>query len=255
MRTEATGIVSWVLNRGQPFGGPPQAEPPPLVFRPGQYSLVGQTPLVISGDPVAGELVHTFRSAVVPALQDIGVGDMVDVTGPLGTSWPDAEERDLILVGGGTGMCSLRPLICQIYHHRRRYGRVAVTVGARSPEFLLFADEFDMWRAAGIEIFVIVDTRPPGWKGRIGQVTQLIQRLGMPHGNCLTLLSGSELMVRFAVRELLALGHVPDSLTVSLARNFHHPSDTGRLEADMVMRDGPVFSWPAIKDWLRVAEG
>ena len=56
----------------------------------------------------------------------------------------------------------------------RRNGRVFVLVGARSPDQILFAEDLEAWRAAGLHVGVTVDLAAPGWDGSVGVVTVLL---------------------------------------------------------------------------------
>jgi len=107
------------------------------------------------------------------------VGDPLAIRGPFGTAWPVEACRgsDLVIAAGGVGLAPLRPAIYHLIGHRQEYGRVVLLYGARTPNDLLFADEYDAWRRAGIEVEVTVDLGDADWRGHIGVVPVLFYRL------------------------------------------------------------------------------
>ncbi len=103
---------------------------------------VGEVPISVSGCPgVEGELRHTIRAvgATTRALCRSRPGEMVGVRGPFGVGWPSpASGSDVVIVAGGIGLAPLRPVVRQLLANREQLGHVAVLVGARTPDDLLF---------------------------------------------------------------------------------------------------------------------
>ena len=131
----------------------------PLVVRPGQFTMlyafgIGEVPISVSGD-TTGPLVHTIRSvgAVTAAICEAGV---VGVRGPFGNAWPvdRAAGADVVVIAGGIGLAPLRPAVYELLRNRERYHRVTVLYGSRTPSDLLYCDELDSWRAAGVDVAV-----------------------------------------------------------------------------------------------------
>ena len=118
---------------------------------------VGEVPISVSGH-VNGAIVHTIRDvgAVSGALTAAGEGEMLGIRGPYGTDWGVPVGGDLVVMAGGIGLAPLRPVIRQAVADRTRYGRVAVLIGARTPEDLLYPGEYTAWRAAGLDVRVTV---------------------------------------------------------------------------------------------------
>ena len=85
---------------------------------------------------------------------------MVGLRGPFGSTWPLAQAiaRDVLIVAGGLGLAPLRPAIHHLLAHRNQYERVLICYGGRSPEELLFVNEFEEWRRRyDLDIDVIVN--------------------------------------------------------------------------------------------------
>jgi NAD(P)H-flavin reductase len=109
-------------------------------FLPGQFAMVhcfgrGEIPVSVSSVQATGGLAHTVRSvgAVSDGLCAAGVGDIVGIRGPYGTSWElqRARGRDVLVVAGGIGLAPLRPLILGALAEPAAYRRVNVLIGAR----------------------------------------------------------------------------------------------------------------------------
>jgi NAD(P)H-flavin reductase len=241
----------------------PVGEPLP-VFRPGQFAMlyafgVGEVPISVSGRFGSGGLLHTVRAvgATSRALFDTKPGRVLGVRGPFGEGWPVPAPpgADLLVVAGGLGLAPLRPVIHHAVADRQRYRDVAVLIGGRSPADLLYPDEYEAWRAAGLDVFVTVDHATSDWTGHVGLVTALFDRLRQrPH---VAYLCGPEIMMRFAARGLTDRGVPAQGIWLSLERNMH--CGIGRcghcqLGPLLVCRDGPVVRYDRTEPLLLVKE-
>ncbi|MCJ7827053.1 MAG: FAD/NAD(P)-binding protein, partial [Demequinaceae bacterium] len=185
----------------------------PLKFKAGQFTMlhafgVGEVPISISSSPVEeGPLIHTIRNVggVTRSIVEAKPGTEFGVRGPFGTSWDvtDGAEGDLLIITGGIGLAPLRPAILEALAERDRYNRVILLYGARTPEDILFSDELRRWAdRMGLTVEVTVDSGPPGWKGRVGFVTQLIPRAAFDAAHTWVLVCGPEVMMRATATEL-----------------------------------------------------
>jgi anaerobic sulfite reductase subunit B len=228
-------------------------------FRAGQFNMVwafgtGEVPISVSGDPTAGgPLQHTIR-AVGPSTRSLcalAPGDVVGLRGPFGRGWEvgDAKGGDLLLVAGGIGLAPLRPALLEALAERDRYRTVALVVGARSPEELLFADELGDWAARDdLSVHITVDRARPGWPHDVGVVTQLLGRPAVDPARTTALLCGPEIMMRYSAMALVDLGIAPGRIRVSLERNMRcavaHCGHC-QLGPALLCRDGPVLDYDA----------
>jgi NAD(P)H-flavin reductase len=244
----------------EPRGG---VEVPP--WRPGQFFMLyafgaGEIPISISGDPAKrSAIVGTVRAVgnVSRAICGARPGSAIGVRGPFGTAWPieECEGRDVVLVAGGTGLAPLRPAVHAILAARVQFGRVALLIGARSPESLLYRREMDRWRRRGLEVRVTVDSARPGWTGSVGPVTAAIPRGGFDPARALAFVVGPEAMMRYAVEALRQRGVPPDCIYVSMERNMKCAigfCGHCQLGPAFICKDGPVFPWPRLEPWLAV---
>lgn len=237
-------------------------------FAPGQFNMLyafgkGEVPISISGDPARPErLVHTVRAvgAVSRALTTMKEGRTLGVRGPFGTSWPmeDAEARDVVVIAGGIGLAPLRPALYALLAARERFRRIVLLYGARTSSDLLYANELHRWRARfDLEVEVTVDSAGGDWRGHVGVVTALLARAELDPHRSLGMVCGPEIMMRFAVRELLDRGMSPADVYVSMERNMQCAvGHCGRCQfgPELVCRDGPVFPFERIADLIGKAE-
>ena len=259
-----TPEVEGVSTYGLRFADPAVAEA--YRFRPGQFNMlylpgVGESAISLSADPASRNTwSHTIRVAgnVTGTLARLGVGGSLGVRGPFGSSWPmeEAEGHDLILVAGGIGLPPLRPVIYEVLARREMFRSVWVLYGARTPDTLLYAREYDAWRSAGIEMQPTVDRAAPGWHGPVGVVPLLLDRLALRDpARTLVWICGPEVMLKFTVKSALSRGIPEANLRLSMERNMQCAIGLCghcQLGPEFVCRDGPVFSWSRMAPFINV---
>lgn len=245
-------------------------EPPPAYagFSAGQFNMLyvpgaGEAAISISGDPDDGDsLVHTIRDMgnVTGQLHRLQAADRVGLRGPFGRGWPLAQAagRDLLILAGGIGLAPLRPVLYQALSQRQRYRRVHLLLGARSAGDILYRQQLLDWkRQAGLELLVTVDTSDGNWRGDVGVITGLIPRLEFDPNDCLALICGPEIMMRFCVKQLQERGVADADIHVSLERNMKcalgHCGHC-QLGPHFLCRDGPVLPYPEVRDYLMTRE-
>jgi NAD(P)H-flavin reductase len=240
-------------------------------FDPGQINMigipgVGEIPISVSSDPASPRtLAHTIRSCgrVTNVFKTLTRGDRVTIRGPFGRPWPVARAQggDMLVVAGGLGLAPVRPAIYHAIRHRNAFRRLIVLVGARGPEHMLFSDELDVWRERladrGIELMLTVDVGDEGWPYDVGVVTTLFPRAAIDPRVTTVFTCGPEIMMRFAIRDLEALGIPADRIWLSMERNMHCAVKLCghcQLGPYFVCADGPVFRWDQLKDLMGVEE-
>jgi len=244
-----------------------EAEPPVTsepAFAPGQFNMlyvfgVGEAPISMSGDPArTGQLRHTIRAVgqVSSALAQLRPDAIVGVRGPFGTGWPlaRAAARDVIIVAGGLGLAPLRPAIYRILAERRHYGQVSILYGTRSSDDILFQRELERWRRElDIDIAVTVDHATEQWHGHVGVVTTLIPRATFDPADCVAMVCGPEVMMRFTVAALAKAGVGDDAIYLSMERNMKCAVGLCghcQLGGSFVCKNGPVYRYDQIRDLL-----
>lgn len=237
-------------------------------FLPGQFNMlyvfgVGEVPISISSDPGSeATFQHTTRvvGTVTSALKRLKKGDMVGIRGPFGSSWPvaAAEGRDCVIVAGGIGLAPLRPVIYSVLAHRKKFQRVALLYGTRTPEDILYTRELERWRGKfDLDIQATVDRGGQGWRGNVGVVTTLISRAPFDPANAVAMLCGPEVMMRFTLMELQRRGVAAERIYLSMERNMKCAVGfCGHCQygAKFICKDGPVFRFDQIAPIFGKAE-
>ena len=237
-------------------------------FACGQFNMlyvygVGEIPISISGNPVQlTPLVHTTRAVgvVSRAMRELRPDDMLGVRGPFGSHWPieQADGKDVVIVAGGIGLAPLRSVMYYVMAHRERYGRIVLLYGARIPADILYRRELEHWRARfDLEVSVTVDHAKGAWRGSVGVVTKLISHARFDPQNTIAFVCGPEIMMRFTAAELQKRGVAPDHLYVSMERNMKCAVGLcGHCQFGprFVCKDGPVFQYSEVRDWLLMRE-
>jgi NAD(P)H-flavin reductase len=234
--------------------------------RPGQFNMlwafgVGEVPISISRMSARDQVtLHTVRAvgATSRALCTLTEGDTVGVRGPFGRGWnmDAAHGHDVIVVAGGLGLAPLRPIVDAIIGQRDAFGRVAILMGARSPDAVLFRDELDQWRDhADLDVQITVDHARDGWHENVGVVTNRIPRIPFDPGAAIAFVCGPEVMMRFASTALCDAGVPAERIQLSLERNMAcaiaHCGHC-QLGPTFVCREGPVYALDAIAPLLAI---
>jgi len=254
---ETPGVTTYDLTFDDPNAG--------YAFRPGQFNMlylpgIGEAAISVSSDPgEAAKLRHTVRALgnVTRAMTRLHPGDKLGVRGPFGTVWPvdDCRGRDVVIAAGGLGLAPLRPVLYHLSRHRADYGRVTLLYGTRSPVDLLYTNEYEAWRAAGIDVQPTVDSAGGDWHGSIGFVTALLARLPLEPTRTVVFTCGPEVMMRFVASEAVARGVPASQVFVSLERNMNCAVGLcGHCQfgPEFVCKDGPVFPFDRVRRLLLV---
>lgn len=237
-------------------------------YQPGQFTMVyvpgvGEVPISIAGGgPGEAALVHTVRAvgAVTEAICRLRPGDWVGIRGPYGTAWPvrEAEGGDVLVVAGGIGLAPLRAVVRDVLARRERFGALSLVYGARSPGDLLYEPELHEWRSRfDIEVEVTVDRSAPSWRGDVGLVTTLFDRVAFDPPTTRAMVCGPEIMMNVVARRLRDSGVALDRVAISLERNMQCAIGfCGHCQfgPDFVCKDGPVLPYAAVAARLGVDE-
>ncbi|MEW6592254.1 MAG: FAD/NAD(P)-binding protein [Candidatus Hadarchaeota archaeon] len=233
-------------------------------FTPGQFNMlyvygVGEAPISISSRPDEEKIGHTIRSVgyISRAISSLKEGDIIGLRGPYGSGWPveKTEGKDVIVIGGGIGLCPLRPAIHHMLKNRKKYSSVKVLCGARSPSDLMFPEEYDTWCELGGEVLVTVDRSDERWKGSVGLITTLLDQIKMNPASTVAMVCGPEIMMNIVSQELVKRGISADSIYLSMERRMKcgiglcgHCQFCGYF----VCKDGPVFTYKQLAGLLGV---
>ncbi len=202
-----------------------------FAFEPGQFVQltvygVGEAPISISSSPTRrGFLELCVRSVgrVTSALHRLGRGDLVGIRGPFGHGFPHEQMRnhDVLVVAGGLGLDPLRSLVDLIHDERYLYGDVTIVYGAKTPKDVLFRYEFDLWQERDdFNLHVIVEEPDDSWKGDVGMVTHVLDRVPMDIGQTYAAICGPAAMYGPVIDVLFERGLRAENVFLSFERRM-----------------------------------
>ncbi len=231
---------------------------------PGQFVQVslfgiGEAPISICSSPLKkGSFEMTVRRVgnVTAAMHAMKAGDKIGIRGPYGKGFPVAsyEGKDIIVVAGGIGLPPLRSLINTLIDpkERKRFGRVIILYGVRSPDLFIFNEERAEWeKRKDIEYRVTIDRPAPGWNGHVGVITTLVPDLSLDLKKTEAVIVGPPIMYKFAILALSSKGLRDEQIWVSLERKMKcGVGKCGHCQINniYVCQEGPVFNYAKIKD-------
>jgi NAD(P)H-flavin reductase len=225
-------------------------------YQPGQFAFItafgsGEAPFGIASlarEDGCMEFAVQRLGTVTTGLHELEDNDLIGIRGPLGNHFPleDFTGKHILVLGGGIGGAPLRPVIQHVLSHRSDFGKLTILWAARSPDLLLFKEDYPTWRQApDTELHLTVDQGSPDWEGRVGLITQLLEDLAPDPANTVTITCGPPVMIFYADKVLDKLGFTPEQRYVTLEARMHCGiGKCGRcnLGEKLVCVDGPVFS-------------
>lgn len=233
-------------------------------YSPGQFAEisvfgVGESPFGLASSSDRGSKIVFAVSrvgTVTDALFKLDVGDQIGMRGPLGVGFPMEEfkGKNILVLGGGIGGAPLRPIIQTIFDNREDYGAVTIVWAARSPDLLVFTEEYDEWRAQpDVEMHLTVDKAPEEWEHEEGLITTLLEKINPSPENTITVTCGPPIMIKFTMMTLEKLGFQPKQNWVTLeAKMKCGIGKCGRcnLGEVYICTDGPVFCFEDVQNFL-----
>ncbi len=230
-------------------------------FNPGQFVMVGlwgkgECPLSICSSPWDSHLQLCIRRVgdLTKSLTEKQMGEKIGIRGPFGNGYPIAPY--MILVGGGSGIASLRSLIrSAIYYYSIK--NINIIYGAKTPDDLYFEEELFEWgNQPNANKCITVDNDGSGLYS-VGLVTEYINQDNLVLqgiiGQYLAMVCGPEIMMKKSVEKLLDLGVKKEKIFVSMERYMKcglRVCEHCRLEGYHVCVDGPVFRYNIIENYL-----
>lgn len=149
----------------------------PLLGRPfALYDVFGNT-----DGPEGVDFGYVVVGKLTSLLTSLGIGEKVEIWGPLGNGFPPPPEGHLIIAAGGIGQTPFLAVIREALK-RREYGdparkvvrppsKITLCYGVRSAEYLAGVDEF---QKEGIDVRIATDD---GSAGHHGFVTDLVKQI------------------------------------------------------------------------------
>lgn len=225
----------------------------------GEYSVMGEgesTFCVASSPTRKGYIECTFRKAgrVTNALANLEIGDTVGFRGPYGNTFPvdEWEGKNLLYIAGGIALPPMRCVIWNTIDLREKYKGITIVYGARSTRDLVYKHELKEWsERPDIKLITTVDPggQTPDWKGEIGYVPMVVEKLAPSSENTIAILCGPPVMIKFTMPVLKKLGFRDKDIFTTLENRMKCGfGKCGRCNVGKVFicKDGPVFTYEQI---------
>jgi len=227
-------------------------------YRPCQFVIfsmfgIGEAPISISSAPLdSGETIELcIRSAgnLTGAIHKLSLNDSIGIRGPFGNGFPleKIDGKDILIVAGGLGLAPLRSLINYIIHHRWKYGKVTILIGAKQPKDILFKEEILRWENdSSVETYIAVDIAETSWTRHVGVITGLFKYVDVDPLNTIAAVVGPPVMYRFVVAELLAKGIFEGNIFMSFERRMRcgiGKCGHCQINGIYLCQNGPVLSY------------
>ena len=225
----------------------------------GEYSVLGEgesTFCVASPPTRKGYIECTFRKAgrVTNSLANLEIGDTVGFRGPYGNTFPieEWEGKNLLYIAGGIALPPMRCVIWNTIDLRDKYKDITIVYGARTVADLVYKHELKEWEdRSDIKLITTVDPggQTPEWKGEIGFVPLVLEKLAPSSENTVAVLCGPPVMIKFTMPVLKKLGFKDKDIYTTLENRMKcgfgkcGRCNVGKL---FVCKDGPVFSYEEI---------
>jgi NAD(P)H-flavin reductase len=240
----------------------------PIPFRAGQFVQLGvpglgEGPFTPSSSPLAPnhlEVTVLATGLVTERLHRMAAGEACTLRGPYGKGFPIEKlaGKEVLVVGGGVGLAPLRALIYKLLSMTGDLKKVVIKNGARESAELLFRRQYDQWAAhEKVSMEVAIDRPEPGWVGKVGVVTTLLDNIGsevdIPNAYAFT--CGPEIMLKFVTQTLLEKGFAPEQIYLSMNRRMSCGiGKCGRCNIGpyYLCKDGPDICYAKIKDYPNV---
>ena len=225
----------------------------------GEYSVLGEgeTTFCLASSPTRkGFIECTFRKAgrVTNALANLEMGDTVGFRGPYGNTFPieQWEGKNLLYIAGGIALPPMRCVIWNTIDLREKYKDITIVYGAKTVSDLVYKQELKEWEdRPDIKLITTVDPggQTPDWKGEIGFVPMVLEKVAPSSENTVAILCGPPVMIKFTIPVLKKLGFQDKDIYTTLENRMKCGfGKCGRCNIGKVFvcKDGPVFSYEQI---------
>ncbi|MBL7108142.1 MAG: FAD/NAD(P)-binding protein [Candidatus Cloacimonetes bacterium] len=243
----------------------------PLEFQTGQFvelSLpgIGEAPFTPSSshyqDPTKMDVTIMNAGFVTNKLHQVKAGDILGIRGPYGKGYPldKFKGKDILLLGGGVGLAPLRCLLLTLIHDIDDYKSITLCFGARTPQDLIYKDQFAEWRKINkIQLSRSVDEIPKGekWDEKVGVVTVLLDDIKIDTKDAVAVACGPPIMMKFGTFALIDKGFKEENIYLSMEKKMYCGFGQCRhcvMGKYYACKDGPVFTYDTIKNEEKIWE-
>lgn len=171
-------------------------------LQPAYFALANEP-----GEPA--ELLVKAQGGVSDVLAAAAPGASFSCTDPLGRGFlldPD-DTNPLVILAVGSGMSAVRPIIeAEVREGLPR--PVHLLYGVFTEAHAAYAERFETWRRAGVNVHLVLSDPPAGWQGATGFVQDAAVELGLVRADVTVLAVGFPEMIA-SIRTLYADAGAP----------------------------------------------
>ena len=216
---------------------------------------VGEAPISASGKG-PGYVEFTIRNTglLTHAIFDLVPGNSIFLRGPYGNSFPvkQFENKDLLIICGGTGMAPVMTMINHFYDHPEICKSVHIISGFKNMEAVLFREEIEKFSQRFDMIATLDNEEAPGFE--TGMVTAHICKIPISSFHDYNIvIVGPPIMMHFAAQECIKNGADESKIWVSFERKMScglGKCGHCKINDTYVCLEGPVFNYTIAKDRL-----
>lgn len=235
-------------------------------FVAGQFAMIsingiGEAPFGIASSPMNGAVLQFTvkrypRGVLTTALHNLSVSQVLGLRGPFGNGYPvkELESKNILVVGGGFALTTLRSLANYVLHkkNRAKFGKLTMFVAARNPGEMLYKEDLEEWSKRGdIEVIQTIDNPVEGWKGKVGYAAPVLKELAPCPENTYAVVCGPAIMIKTCLFVLFELGFPPERIVTSMEMKMKCGiGKCGRcnIGSKYVCMDGPVFTHKQLQE-------
>jgi len=224
---------------------------------------VGEAPFTPSSKPSVKDIIEVSVmrvGKVTEKIHQLKKGDIIGLRGPFGQGYPldKFKGKEVLIVGGGCGFAPLRSLMYALFEISGEFKKLLFRGGCKSPSEFLYRKEVAQWgQRADLDMVLTVDQGDDTWKGNVGLVTTILNKLQMDPQEGVAIVCGPPIMMRFAIIKLLDLGFREENIYLSMEKNMScgiGKCGHCRIGTYYACKDGPVFQYSLIKNFSGIWE-
>ncbi|MCE1199657.1 MAG: FAD/NAD(P)-binding protein [Marinilabiliales bacterium] len=221
----------------------------------GEYSAFGEgesTFCIASSPTRKGYIECTFRETgrVTGGLSSLEEGSTMGFRGPYGNTFPMEEwkGKNLLFIAGGIALPPMRCVIWNALDLRENFKDVTIIYGAKTVNDLVYKSELKEWEERpDVRMITTVDPggETPDWKGEIGFVPTIVEKVAPSAENTIAIVCGPPIMIKFTFPVLAKLGFTDEMIYTTLENRMKcGVGKCGRCNVGKlyICKDGPVFS-------------
>lgn len=216
---------------------------------------VGEAPISASGKG-PGYVEFTIRNVgmLTQEIFRLEPGRSIFLRGPYGNHFPAEkfENKDLLIICGGTGMSPVMTLINHFYDHPEVCKSVTVIAGFKNKDAVLFKEEINKFKSRFRMIVTLDNEVEEGYE--TGMVTAHIGKVPIRSFEDYNIvIVGPPVMMHFSALECLKNGAREDKIWVSFERKMScgvGKCGHCKINDTYVCLEGPVFNYKDAKGRL-----